>query len=88
MRVWLSLTAAVVLGFLCLQAVSAQQEPDKTRAAVVIRVTDPSTAAVAGAQVRIAPVPDNPAEKMETNEKGEHALSLQPGGYAFIVPVQ
>ena len=56
--------------------------------AVVIKVTDPSGAAVGNAQVRIAPVPEKLPEKMETNDKGELTLQLKPGGYGMAVSAQ
>jgi hypothetical protein len=52
---------------------------------VAITVKDPSGAAVARAQVRVAPVPEKLPEKMETNDKGELTLQLKPGGYGMVV---
>ena len=54
---------------------------------VVIRVTDQTNADVPHAQVRVVPAPD-PALKMETDDKGELALALKPGGYALFVRSQ
>ena len=53
--------------------------------AVVIVVKDQSGAAVAGAQVLVAPVAENAPEKMETDAKGELKLQLQPGGHGVVV---
>lgn len=55
---------------------------------VVIRVTDQTGAAVANARVGIAPVPEKPPEKMETNSKGELKVPLKPGGYGMVVSAQ
>ncbi len=52
---------------------------------VVIAVKDQSGAAVAGAQVKVAPVADNAPEKMETDAKGELKLQLRSGGHGVIV---
>jgi hypothetical protein len=52
---------------------------------VVITVSDPFGARVAHAQVRLIPAPDPAPAKMETNDRGELALNLKPGGYALFV---
>jgi hypothetical protein len=54
--------------------------------AVVIRVTDPTGNAVPWAQVRVVPAPDS-ASKPATDDKGQLALDLKPGGYAIFVRV-
>ena len=53
---------------------------------VTIRVTDPSGTGVPHAQVRVIPAPDR-AGKTETDEKGQLAVDLKPGGYAIFVRI-
>ena len=50
----------------------------------IIHVTDPSGAPVPHAGVRLVPSP-NPAERLETDEKGNLAIDLKPGEYALFV---
>jgi hypothetical protein len=52
---------------------------------VSIHVTDPSNGPVAKAAIRLAPSPDPAPQKMETDEKGQLALNLKPGGYALFI---
>jgi hypothetical protein len=52
---------------------------------VNIRVTDPSGGGVPHSIIRIVPSPDPEPAKMETDEKGQLALNLRPGGYALFV---
>ena len=59
-------------------AFCAQQE---TVAPVSIRVTDPAGAAVVKVPIRIVAMPDPASGKVETDEKGQLALGLKPGGY-------
>ncbi|MGC2764361.1 MAG: carboxypeptidase regulatory-like domain-containing protein [Candidatus Acidiferrum sp.] len=64
----------------------ARQASDAVKVqAVMIQVKDQSGAAVAKAEVRVAPVAEKAPEKMETNDKGELALQLMPGRHALIV---
>jgi hypothetical protein len=56
-----------------------------TAAPISIRVTDPAGAAVVKVPIRIVPSPDPAPGKMETDEKGQLALDLKPGGYALFV---
>ncbi len=52
---------------------------------VIIRVTDPSGGGVPHSMIRIVPSPDPAPAKMETDEKGQLAVDLKPGGYALFV---
>jgi hypothetical protein len=54
-------------------------------ASVSIRVTDPAGAAVVKVPIRIVPSPHPAKGQMETDEKGQLALDLKPGGYALFV---
>lgn len=80
--------------FLVSSLLSAQQAGNApvavspvTLAPITIRVTDPSGAPVPHAQVRVMPAPDTPG-KMETDDKGQLAFDLKPGGHAVFVRAQ
>jgi len=60
----------------------AQQSPT-TR--VIVRVSDPTGALVAHSHIRVIPAPDPTPAKMETDDKGQLALSIAPGGHALFV---
>jgi hypothetical protein len=78
--------AAGLLWVCVVKAEVPQTSEDASKAqAVVIQVKDQSGAAVAKAEVRVAPVAENAPEKMETNDKGELALQLRPGKHTLIV---
>ena len=77
-------TAALACALLLGTSRAQGQQPANLKS-VVIRVTDQSGAAVPGAQVRAAPVPEKMPEKMWTDSKGEFALQLEPGGHALMV---
>lgn len=61
----------------------AAQEP--AASLLSIHVTDPTGSPVAHASIRLFPVPDPAPAKMETDNKGELAIYLKPGGYALFV---
>jgi hypothetical protein len=73
---------ALFVGFVVPGVLRAQQP---STAPVSIRVTDPAGAAIAKVPIRIVPSPDPASRKMETDEKGQVALDLKPGGYALFV---
>src|SRR5580704_1201049 len=73
---------ALFAGFVVSGALRAQQS---STAPVSIRVTDLAGAAVVKVPIRIVPAPDPASGKMETDEKGQVALDLKPGGYALFV---
>jgi hypothetical protein len=75
--VWVALFVASFLP----GALPAQQP---TTAPVSIRVTDQTGAAVAHVSMRLVPSPDPAPAKMETDEKGQLAIDLKPGGYALF----
>jgi hypothetical protein len=54
--------------------------------AVTIRVTEPTGSGVAHALLRIVPAPEA-SSKLETDNRGELALELKPGGYAIFVSI-
>jgi hypothetical protein len=70
------------IGFVVPGVLRAQQ-PDTAR--VSIRVTDPAGAAVVKVPIRIVPSPDPASGKTATDEGGQVALDLKPGGYALFV---
>ncbi|MGB2663209.1 MAG: carboxypeptidase regulatory-like domain-containing protein [Candidatus Acidiferrum sp.] len=76
--------AVLACGLVWVQAEQAPGGAGKAQAVVIV-VKDQSGAMVAGAQVRVAPVAENPPEKMETDEHGELKLQLRPGGHGVIV---
>ncbi len=76
MMTWVALANAGVWG----QGQQAEPAGAKVQE-VVIAVKDPLGAVVAGAQVRVAHLP----EKMATDANGELALQLKPGAYAVFV---
>ena len=55
---------------------------------VVITVTDPSGAGIAGAQIRVIPGPASGSSKSVTDAKGQFAAELAPGGHALFVSAQ
>jgi hypothetical protein len=63
---------------LLISSLAAQQAATSP---VTIRVTDPGGAGVPHVPVRVIPASDS-AMKMETDDKGQLALDLKPGGYA------
>jgi hypothetical protein len=77
----------VGVGFL-LASVCLGGMESRGQQAVVIQVKDQSGAPVPGAQVRVAPVPENAPEKMETDSKGELKLQMKPGVHALIVQLE
>ncbi|HEY6768381.1 MAG TPA: carboxypeptidase regulatory-like domain-containing protein [Candidatus Sulfotelmatobacter sp.] len=54
---------------------------------VNIVVTDPGTAPISGARIRLVPSPDAAANEMQTDSKGYLRLGLKPGGYALFVRI-
>jgi hypothetical protein len=52
---------------------------------VVITVTDPSGAGIAGAQVRVIPGPVPGTSNSVTDAKGQFSANLAPGGHALFV---
>ena len=54
---------------------------------VLITITDPSGAQVPGAQIRIVPAPYG-EPRLITNDKGQVAVNLKPGGYALFARAQ
>jgi hypothetical protein len=66
-------------------AVLAQQSATTP---VIIRVSDQSGAAVAHAQIRLVPSPDQVPGKLETDDHGQCAINLRAGGYALAVSAQ
>jgi carboxypeptidase family protein/molybdopterin-dependent oxidoreductase-like protein protein len=85
MRIVVILVAALALtcGLVWAQTEQAPDVGAKVLTVVIV-VKDPSGTVVAGAHVRIAPVPENLPEKMETDAKGELAVQLKPGGYEVV----
>lgn len=80
--VFVVLFAALFVGLFVPSVLSAQQAASSR---VSIRVTDPSGGGVPHSMIRIVPSPDPAPAKMETDEKGQLALNLRPGGYALFV---
>jgi hypothetical protein len=59
------------------------QEP--ATATVTIRVTDQVGTPILGAQIRLGPVSDPTAIKLQTDSQGDVSLDLKPGGYPLVV---
>lgn len=63
-------------------ALPAQQA---TTAPVTIRVSDPTGADVAHAQIRFVPSPEEAPPKLETDNHGQLSIHLKAGAYALFV---
>ncbi len=55
---------------------------------VTIRVTDPTGAGVAHAQIRFVPSPDKAPAKLKTDGQGQVSINLKAGSYALFVSAQ
>lgn len=75
---------AAVFFFCVIVLISVSLAAQQAAAPVVITVADPSGAGIPHATLRVVPAPDL-TPKMETNDKGQLALDLKPGGYALFV---
>jgi len=73
---WLLSVQLVIAGSLAAQTAATP---------VLITVTDPSGAGIAGAQVRVIPGPSSGSSKSVTDAKGQFTADLAPGGHALFV---
>jgi len=73
---WLLRVQLVIAGSLAAQTAATP---------VLIIVTDPSGAGIAGAQVRVIPGPSSGSSKSVTDAKGQFSADLAPGGHALFV---
>jgi hypothetical protein len=81
-RDFIVVSVALFVGLFAVGVLAAQQAAISP---VSIRVTEPTGIGVAHAVIRVVPSPDPAPAKMETDEKGQLALELKPGGYALFV---
>jgi hypothetical protein len=58
-----------------------------TTTSVTIRVSEPTGAGIAHAQIRLVPSPDKAPAKLETDGQGRLFINLKAGGYALFVSV-
>jgi hypothetical protein len=74
--------AAACVAWLVITALPAQE----ARAArVTIHVTDQTGAAIANAGIRLIPSPASRKTKLTTDDNGQVALELKPGGYGLFI---
>jgi hypothetical protein len=82
LRLSISLFFAAVFAALALHAQQTATAP------VTIRVTDPSGAGIAHAQIRLVPNPEPAPPRLETDDHGQLSIDLKAGGYALFVSAQ
>lgn len=71
-----------------LQLAAFTQAQQTATAPVTIRVSDQAGAAIAHAQIKLVPSPEQTPAKLETDDHGQLALNLKAGGYALSVSAQ
>lgn len=57
----------------------------QTETNAVVVVSDPSGAGISQAQIEVAPRPENSAQKVKTNDKGDADLRLSAGEYSLSI---
>jgi hypothetical protein len=77
-----------LLSFACLTLYASGTAQTGPTASVIIKVADQSGAGIRGANVRVIPSPDPPADATETDNKGKLALHLKVGGHGVFVCAQ
>jgi hypothetical protein len=77
----IALCTALLVAFL--PRVDAAQSATTSR--VIVQVTDATGTRLPRVAIRLVPSPDPSPSKMETDQKGQLAIDLKPGGYGLFV---
>jgi hypothetical protein len=79
--IYIALCTALIVAFL--PSVNGAQSA--TTLHVIVQVTDATGTRLPRVAIRLVPSPDPAPSKMETDERGQLAVDLKPGGYGLFV---
>jgi hypothetical protein len=73
----------LICGLLFFSLILTSQQA--TTSPIIVHVSDPLGAAIQHAQIGLTPSSAKAAAKLETNDRGELLINLEPGGYTLFV---